>query len=114
VFLEILAVKFSTVIFHSGRKFHLIFGRKNPVEKKDAIFYLLFPRNLDKIPAKIPAVMLIKMQESNIFYGRKFCRNFGRNHCFFCTEESTPRVKNPPRFRSFGILKTALKDILTS
>jgi hypothetical protein len=60
VFLEILAVKFLTVIFHSGRKFHLIFGRKNPGEKKDAIFYLLFPRNLDKIPAKITAVMLVK------------------------------------------------------
>jgi hypothetical protein len=28
-----------------------------------------------------------KMQESNIYYGRKFfrkfCRNFGRNHCFY-------------------------------
>jgi hypothetical protein len=60
VFLEILAVKFSTIIFHSGQKFHLIFGRKNPGEKKDAIFYLLFLCNLDKIPAKIPAVMLKK------------------------------------------------------
>jgi hypothetical protein len=60
VFLEISAVKFSTVIFHSGQKFHLIFGRKNPGEKKDAIFYLLFPRNLDKILAKITAVMLVK------------------------------------------------------
>jgi hypothetical protein len=59
VFLEILAVKFLTVIFHSGRKFHLIFGRKNPGEKK-MLFYLLFPRNLDKIPAKITAVMLVK------------------------------------------------------
>jgi hypothetical protein len=34
VFLEISAVKFSTVIFHSGWKFHLIFGRTNPGEKR--------------------------------------------------------------------------------
>jgi hypothetical protein len=96
VFLEISAVKFLTVIFHSGQKFHLIFGRKNPGEKKDAIFYLLFPRNLDKITAKITAVMLKKMQESNIFYGRKFCRNFGRNHCFFAQ-------KNRPKVSRLGI-----------
>jgi hypothetical protein len=60
VFLEISAIKFLTVIFNSGQKFHLIFGRKNSDEKKDAISYLLFPHNLDKIPAKITAVMLVK------------------------------------------------------
>jgi hypothetical protein len=57
-----------TVIFHSGRKFHLIFGRKNPGEKKDAIFYLLFHRNLDKIPAKLTAVMLAKKCKNQTFF----------------------------------------------
>jgi hypothetical protein len=72
-----------TVIFHSGRKFHLIFGRKNPGEKKDAIFYLLFHRNLDKIPAKLTADCWQKNARiKHIYYGRKFCWNFGRNHCF--------------------------------
>jgi hypothetical protein len=64
----------------------------NPV-KKDALFYLIFHSNLDKITAKLPAVMLAKMQESNIYYGRKFHPYFGCNHCspwIFCTQESTP------------------------
>jgi hypothetical protein len=47
VFLEISAVhnfqvKFLTVIFHSGQKFHLIFGRKNPGEKKMLFCTLYF------------------------------------------------------------------------
>jgi hypothetical protein len=43
--------------------------------------------------------MLKKMQESNIFYGRKFCRNFGRNHCFFAQ-------KNRPQEDSLGASPT--------
>jgi hypothetical protein len=60
VFLEILAVKFFTVIFHSSQKFHLIFGCKNPGEKRCYFLPYISPRNLDKIPAKITAVMLKK------------------------------------------------------
>jgi hypothetical protein len=59
------------------------YGRKNPGEK-DAILYLIFHRNLDQIPAKITAVMLVKKcKNQTFFYGRKFRRNFGRNCCFF-------------------------------
>jgi hypothetical protein len=67
VFLEISAIKFSTVIFHSGQKFHLIFGRKNPGEKKMLFSNFLFPCNLDKIPAKITAVMLVKKCKNQTF-----------------------------------------------
>jgi hypothetical protein len=34
-----------------------------------------------------------KIEESNFYYGRKFHRNFGRNHCFFA-QKNRPLVTN--------------------
>jgi hypothetical protein len=60
-------VKFLTVIFHSAKNFIRFFGHKNPGEKKDTIFYLTFHRNLDKIQAKLTAIMLAKKCKNQTF-----------------------------------------------
>jgi hypothetical protein len=64
---------------------------------KDAFFYLIFHRILDKIPMKFLAKMRPKKPHKNRTFitAENFITYFGRNHCLwwkFFTEESTPGV----------------------
>jgi MinD superfamily P-loop ATPase len=92
---------------HKGQRM----GTNEITGKKDAFFYVIFHRKSDEILMKFTAVInkliltflfsvknydqnvVKKIQESNIYYGRKFCRNFCRNHCIYAQKNRPLEVK---------------------